>query len=431
MDEARRLLDYIDNSPTPFHAIENAIETLTAHGFVTLSEGDGWVLEPGQSYLVTRNGGALIAFRTPAEPTRRFRLIGAHTDSPNLRLKPQALFTRHGFVQLGVEVYGGALYNSWLDRDLGIAGRVVVREDGALAAKLVRFDRPLCRVPQLAVHLDREVNEKGLVLNAQKHLPPVLGLSRSASNGDVLLGLLTEQLQCRADDIASSELMLYALQSSQLGGIESEFVFAPRLDNLAMCHASVRALTLSAPPTDTLIGVALFDNEEVGSRTMGGAASPFLGNTLERACGPDGRAAYLRALSESVFISADMAHALHPNYADRHDEHHHPVINGGPVLKHNSNRRYATDGRGEAWFTAVARSVEVPVQRFVNRSDLACGSTIGPVTAANLGLAVIDIGSAMLSMHSAREMAGSQDPNLMVQALCGALQTTLSLPTGW
>ena len=430
MDEAHRLLDYIDNSPTPFHATANALETLTGHGFTLLAENEEWHLQPGSSYVLARSS-ALVAFRTPVGPVRRFRLIGAHTDSPNLRLKPSAEFSRHGFVQLGVEVYGGVLYNSWLDRDLGLAGRVTVRRDGRLGGRLIRLDRPLCRIPQLAIHLDREVNEKGLILNAQKHLPPILSLSRGASDGGSLLGALAQQLDCPPADIVGADLMLYPLERSAVGGLQSEFMFAPRLDNLAMCHAAVHALLVCTPPEGTLAGVALFDNEEVGSESMRGAGSPFLAHALERAMGQAGRLPYLAAATESLFISADMAHALHPNYADRHDEQHHPLLNGGPVLKHNANQRYATDGRGAAWLASVATSADVPLQRFVNRADLACGSTIGPITAAKLGLSVIDVGSAMLSMHSSREMAGSRDPALMLRLLAAALQSTLPLPTGW
>lgn len=433
MDEARRLLSYIDDSPTPFHATANALQSLTGQGFRALQEDSEWQIAPGGAYVLTRGGSALLALRLPAGPIRRFRLIGAHTDSPNLRLKPRAGITRHGFRQLGVEVYGGALYNSWLDRDLGLAGRVTLRTETGFASELVRFDRPLCRIPQLAIHLDREVNEKGLILNPQQHLPPVIGLAQKSDTEvtDIVRALITEQLACRKEDIVSTDLMLYPLERAEVGGVDSEFLFGPRLDNLAMCFAATQALLAANPPKETAIGIALFDNEEVGSESARGAASPMLAHALERICGPDGRARYLSAIAESVFVSADMAHALHPNYTDRHDEDHHPRLNGGPVIKHNANQRYATDGTGAAWFSAIAAEAGVPIQDFVNRADLRCGTTIGPITAATLGLTVVDVGAAMLSMHSAREMAGSQDPSLMLRALTGALTSDLPLPTGW
>ncbi len=429
MNEARLLLDFIDTSPTPFHAAANIQEMLVGSGFAVLPEEARWKVEPGGRYCITRGGSSLLAVCLPESRVRKFRLTGAHTDSPNLRLKPSATFTRHGFAQWGVEVYGGALYNSWLDRDLGLAGRVTILSEGVLSARLLHIDRPLCRVPQLAIHLDREVNEKGLVINAQKHLPPIVGLAGTASTD--LLELVAQELDVSTASIRAHELMLTSVEPGRLGGAAEEFLFAPRLDNLAMCYAAARALRDAKPPEGVLVGIALFDNEEVGSESARGATSPFLRHSLERLLAEAGRAALLEALPESIFLSADMAHALHPNYADRHEEHHHPVLNGGPVIKSNANQRYATEGRTAAWFDTVCTEAGIPTQRFVNRTDLACGSTIGPITAANLGIATVDVGSAMLSMHSARELAGSRDPDLMTRALRAAFETGLRLPTGW
>lgn len=417
------LLEFIRRSPTPYHAVDSAAQRLRAAGFALLDEESSWQqLRPGRYYL-QRADGTLVAFILPERP-RAFRIIGAHTDSPNLRLKPRPAYRKEGYIQLGVEVYGGALLNSWLDRDLGLAGRVVVRDDrGRLVCQLVHIDRPLCRLPQLAIHLDREVNERGLILNKQEHMAPVLALEAGMADGpDPVVRLCAAELGLRPEQVLGLDLMLHDISPPTIGGLGGEFLFAPRLDNLAMCHAALTALLqLGELPSDAAVVplIVLFDHEEVGSGSAHGAASPLLPAVLERILLSQGygRDAYHQAVAASLCISADMAHAVHPNHADRHEPRHKPVLNGGPVIKINSQQRYATCARTAALFAELCQQEEVPVQHYVHRTDLPCGSTIGPITAARLGIRTVDVGNPMLSMHSAREMAGSRDPAPMTRVL--------------
>jgi len=410
------LLDYIDASPTPFHAVRELEKSLTDKGFSKLDEQGAWEVQPEGRYFVSRNQTSLVAFTAGTAPldAAGFKIIGAHTDSPNLRLKPNPLYRKNGYLQLGVEVYGGALLTTWTDRDLSLAGRVVLRSGKGIRTQLVDFARPLCRIPQLAIHLNREVNEKGLVLNRQNHLPPILSMDGAGplkSDTD-LKKLVAKEIKCRVGDILGLELHLHDTQKSTLAGPEGEFIFAPRLDNLASCHAGLCALADNAGIKDPLSRVlAFYDNEEVGSESAEGGASPFLKDVLERLLqkSAEPREALMRALARSLFVSADMAHAVHPNYSEKHDARHLPVLNGGPVIKSHAGKRYATDGISSAHFELLCEQAKVPVQRFAIRSDMFCGSTIGPITATNLGIRTVDIGSPMLSMHSIREMAGSKD----------------------
>lgn len=416
------LLAFLRASPTPFHAVDEGRRRLEEAGFRRLSEADRWSRLAAGSYYVTSSGTNLIAFALP-EPDQRtsFRIVGAHTDSPNLRLKPSPEYTAEGYAQLGVEVYGGVLLNSWLDRDLGIAGRVLVKGEGGgseIVSHLVCIDKPLLRVPQLAIHLDREVNDKGLVLNRQEHLAPVLGLGGGGSLGE----LIAEAAQVPAARIVGHELMLFDLAAPALGGQASEFVFSARLDNLAMCHAAVTAIAAlgRAVPASGVSAIALFDHEEVGSSSAAGAGSSVLPRILERLV-PD-REAFHQACARSTCISADMSHAVHPNYASRHEPRHKPQINGGPVIKTNTQQRYATTPATAAMFAELCREEDVPVQHYAHRTDLPCGSTIGPITSTLLGIATVDVGNPMLSMHSAREMGGSRDPELMTRVLARYLR---------
>ncbi|MBK8229699.1 MAG: M18 family aminopeptidase [Candidatus Eisenbacteria bacterium] len=435
------LLRFIHESPTPFHAVATTLAALTDAGFERLPESERWTLEPGGRYAVTRNGTTVGAFvigsESPAEGG--FHLVGAHTDSPNLRLKPMPELKRSGYHQVGIEVYGGVLLASWTDRDLGLAGRVVLGR-GALArgtlgrgilgggetvagaegleSRLVRFDRPLARVPQLAIHLNREVNEKGLLLNRETQMTPVLGLI--ATDGRGLIDWLAAELDVSPQEILGHELMFHDVTPPTVAGMHGDFIHAPRLDNLASCHAGLSALLAAIDrPSSATRGIVLYDNEEIGSATSQGAAGPFLDDLLERilvGLGGDAEATR-RARARSFFISADMAHAVHPNFAELHASGHEPRLNGGPVIKINANARYATDAESAATFARLAQSVEVPVQRFAIRADLPCGSTIGPLVATRLGLKTVDVGNPMLSMHSCREMAGSQDHGMMIRVL--------------
>ena len=422
------LLAFLGDSPTPFHAVASAVTRLEAAGFRGLAETDDWSsLAPGR-YAFVHGGSSVLAFVIPKKKRiAGFRIVGAHTDSPNLRLKPTPEYTKEGYAQLGVEVYGGALLNSWLDRDLSLAGRVFLSRDdakkpstGSVESRLIRFKRPMLRVAQLAIHLDRDVTEKGLVLNKQDHLAPIFGLAKEDAKS--LKAMVADELGVPAERIVGTELMLYDVVRPTLGGRSREMVFSARLDNLGMSHAAIRALIDAAPAAaaDDLVPVAaLFDHEEVGSETAYGAHSGFLPRALERiVLGRGGsREDYHRALAGSLCVSADMAHAVHPNYEARHEARHKPVLNGGPVIKINAQQRYATSGATAALFRDLCARVEVPVQHYVNRTDLPCGSTIGPIASTLLGIRTVDVGSPMLSMHSVRELAGAKDPAMMTRVL--------------
>jgi aspartyl aminopeptidase len=415
LDAARRLLAYCDASPSPYHACATAAAVLGEAGFTRLAEDAVWPAEPGR-WLVVR-GGSLIAWAVSDrhQPHDGFRIVGAHTDSPNLRIKPQPDLVRAGARQLGVEAYGGVLLNSWLDRDLGLSGRVAVRRNGTGAAvRLLRVDRPVCCIPQLAIHLDREVTQKGLVVDAQHHLTPIWGVATGDSVDGDFRAFLAKELGVAADDVLSWDLMLHDLAPGAVVGADDELIGSARLDNLASCWAAVEALgdvceSLDRGPVPV---VCLFDHEEIGSTSDRGAASTLLPTVLERIVAARGgaREAFHRALARSACLSADMAHATHPNYADRHDPQHRVALNGGPVLKVNANVRYATDAPGGALVALAAEQAGVPLQTFAMRSDLPCGSTIGPVTAARLGITTVDVGMPQLAMHAAREHAGSHDP---------------------
>lgn len=407
------LLKFIDTSPSPYHAAENVTERLLAAGFVHFDPG---APTTGASHGVAQLGGSVIAWAAPANAAASlpFRLFGAHTDSPNLRVKALPETGRAGWRQLGVEVYGGALVNSWLDRDLGLSGRVALRNSEVAAGyetRLVKVDEPILRVPQLAIHLDREVNDKGLLLNKQQHLVPVWALGES-HEGE-FSEFLAERLGVAPADVLSWDIMLHDLTPSVVGGRDAEFIFAPRLDNLLSTHAGLAAFEalVASGDQNSVAVLCLFDHEEVGSTTQTGAVSSYLAHLLEQSILSRGgsRSDYLAAMAGSQLLSADMAHAVHPNYPDRHEPNHHVQINGGPVIKINANQRYASDALSVAAFQLAAERAGVNTQRYIHRTDLACGSTIGPLSAAGLGVSTVDVGVAQLSMHSAREMAGTAD----------------------
>jgi aspartyl aminopeptidase len=363
--------------------------------------------------------GSLVAWSIPSSSTATtpFRIIGAHTDSPNLRVKPQPDVARAGARLLAAEVYGGALFNSWLDRDLGLSGRIGLR-GGALP--LLRVDRPIARIPQLAIHLDRDVNS-GLALNAQQHLVPVWGVGTADDGG--FRRFLADELGVDANDIVFWDLMFHDVTPSAIVGRDGELVSAPRIDNLCSAWAAIDAIATSTADAGWISVVALFDHEEIGSSTNRGAASPILESTLERitlALG-GGRDEWRRALAASHCVSADMAHATHPNYAERHEPNHWIALNGGPVVKTNVSQRYATDARSVGPFVDACERADVPLQQYVHRGDLPCGSTIGPITAARLGIATVDVGAPQLAMHSARELMGSADPAYYRAALAAYL----------
>lgn len=418
---ARRLLGRLDASPTPFHAVATAAAELRAAGFDEVGPHDR---PRGPGHRFVRRGGSLIAWATAPHhgPTTGFRVIGAHTDSPNLRVKPRPATGSEPWHQLGVEVYGGALVNSWLDRDLGLAGRVVVRHGSGSRAVLVRDDRPLLRVPQLAIHLDREINEKGLLLNRQQHLSPVW--ATGADRPD-LVAHLASLAEVERDAVLAWDVMAYDVTPAVLSGLGEQFLVSGRIDNLLSCFVGLDAiLSVADDPGPRVPVLCLFDHEEVGSVSSTGAGSPLLESVLTRVGAGFGADTDDRhqALIDSLVVSADGAHATHPNYPERHEPDHRIAINAGPVLKLNANQRYATDAETGAVFALACERAGVPVQHFVSRTDLACGSTIGPITAGRLGIAVVDAGCAQLAMHSAREMAGSHDPAWFLAALVEVLR---------
>ena len=425
-EAARDLVAFIDASPTPYHAVAEVVRRLADAGFRDCAERELWSLAPGDRRMVVRNGGSLVAFQVGSESPADggFRIVGAHTDSPNLRLKPCADVSAHGYRQLAVEPYGGILLHTWLDRDLSIAGRVTLREGDSLRTPLLDFGRPLARVSSLAIHLSRELKEKGLHLNPQTQALPLIGLEDSPA----LAVLVATELRAQGladvgpDQILAFDLMLYDVQPSGVIGADGSFIVAPRLDNLASCHAAVSAL-LGAAGSElgrATRAIVLYDHEEVGSESAQGAGGNVLVETLERivAAYKGGAAQGLaRARARSRVVSADMAHAVHPNFADKHEPGHKPVLGRGPVIKSNVNQSYATDAVTAGEFAALCASVGVVPQHFTSRNDQPCGSTIGPITAARTGIPTVDVGSPMLSMHSCREMAGTADVAPMICVL--------------
>jgi aspartyl aminopeptidase len=415
---AEALISYIAASPTPYHAVATTARMLRDAGFRQVDELERFSLQPGDCGFVTRGASSLIAFRIGTKPSDEagFSVIGAHTDSPNLRIKPKADLVRSGYRQLGVEVYGGALLSTWFDRDLSLAGRVVVSNaDGSRSTHLIDLRKPLLRIPTLAIHLNRNVNTDGFVINAQQHLAPILALETSANVG--LLSVINEALRpneitCDANTLLGFDLCLYDTQPPTISGASGEFIHSARLDNLASCFSATQALVNAPVSAATTRVIALYDHEEVGSVSAQGADSPLLRDTLSRITHELGGVrhdAFPRAMARSFAISADMAHGVHPNYADRHEPGHQPILGNGPVIKTNANLGYATDGESLAHFVHLCRKADVVPQHFVTRSDLGCGSTIGPLTAGQLGLPAVDIGNPMLSMHSIREMAATAD----------------------
>ena len=417
------LMSFLTASPSPYHAVANTAERLEKAGFRQVAETDAWDGSSGGRYVL--RGGAIVAWYVPegAAPHTPYRIVGAHTDSPNLRVKPLPDAGAHGWRQVAVEIYGGPLLNSWLDRDLGLAGRLTLR-DGT--TRLVNVDRPLLRVPQLAIHLDRSVSAEGLKLDKQRHLQPIWGLGDDVRDGD-LIAFLEETAGLPAGEVTGWDLMVHSVEPPAYLGRDKELVAGPRMDNLLSVHAGVAALTAAAASGAALPSIpvlAAFDHEENGSQSDTGADGPLLGGVLERSVFARGGSYEdrARAFAGTVCLSSDTGHAVHPNYAERHDPTHHPRVNGGPILKVNVNNRYATDGSGRAVWAAACEKADVPFQSFVSNNSMPCGTTIGPITAARHGIKTVDIGVAILSMHSARELCGVDDPHLLANSLVAFLE---------
>jgi len=414
---ASGLGEFVDASPSPFHACATAAARLRDAGYTELSEFDRWPEQPGRHFIL--RAGSLVAWSGRAGLTP-FRIVGAHTDSPNLRVKQHPDRCVAGWKVVALEPYGGAWLNSWLDRDLGISGRLSVRDGSGISHRLVRIDEPILRVPQLAIHLAED--RKSLTLDPQRHLNAVWGVGSVAES---FVGYVAEHSGVVPDDVLSADLMTHDLTPSSVVGADGSLLSAPRLDNQASCYAGLEALlALDAAPAEFLPVLVLFDHEEVGSTSDHGAQSNLLGTVLERIVLTAGgsREDFLRLLPASLLASADMAHATHPNYPERHEPGHQIAVNGGPVLKVHPNLRYATDGRTAAAFALACKQAGVSLQRYEHRADLPCGSTIGPMASARTGIPTVDVGAPQLAMHSARELMGAHD----VAAYAAALQAFLA-----
>ncbi|MHC6591772.1 M18 family aminopeptidase [Arthrobacter sp. C152] len=412
-DHVRDLGSYVSASPSSFHAAAEGGWRLEEAGFVRLDELQPWEGGPGRFFII--RDGALIAWVVPGDagPTTGFNILGAHTDSPSFKLKPKPTTGAFGWLQAGVEVYGGPLLNSWLDRELRLAGRLVLLD----GTEHLTATGPMLRFPQLAIHLDRAVNE-GLTLDKQRHMNPVWGLGDPA--GADLLAVLAscvEDADVDPGDIGGYDVVIADTQEPAVFGGQGEFFASGRLDNLSATHAGLAALIALAAGSGPAAGgpiavLAAFDHEEIGSNSRSGACGPILEDVLVRISDGLGATAGERrqALAASFCLSADAGHAVHPNYAERHDPANHPVLNGGPLLKINANQRYATDAHGAAFWARLCRASGVPYQEFVSNNVMPCGSTIGPLTATRLGIRTVDVGVPLLSMHSARELCGVEDP---------------------
>lgn len=410
------LCEFIDASPSPFHVCAHAAQRLIHAGFTELAETDAW---PANGRFFTVRAGSLVAWRTEnARTAAPFRIVGGHTDSPNLRVKQHPDLSVAGWQMVALQPYGGAWLNSWLDRDLGISGRLAVRIGNRIEHRLIRVDDPILRVPQLAIHLSDD--RKGVSPDPQRHVNAVWGVGERPRS---FIGFVAERAGVEGVDVLGFDLMTHDVTPSSVTGVDDEFVSAPRLDNQVTCYAGLEAF-LAAAGADHVPVLALFDHEEVGSTSDHGAQSELLPTVLERiTLAADGsREDYLRRVAGSMVASGDMAHATHPNYPERHEPHHHIAVNAGPVLKVQPNLRYATDGRTAAAFALACEQAGVPLQRYEHRADLPCGSTIGPMTSARTGIPTVDVGAAQLAMHSAREFMGAHD----VAAYSAALQAFLS-----
>ncbi|KAL1901277.1 hypothetical protein Cpir12675_000510 [Ceratocystis pirilliformis] len=459
---AQDFIDFVNASPTPYHAVQSASVRLEKAGFQKLREREPWAakIQPGGKYYLTRNGSSIIAFAVGGHwsPGNPVAMIGAHTDSPCLRIKPISKKQNAGFMQVGVETYGGGIWHSWFDRDLSIAGRVLVRDgEGNFVQRLVKVDKPLLRIPTLAIHLDRS---SSFDPNKETQLFPIVGLVSEELNKSVgeaaddsaasdkedfqplaamdtrhhphVLDVIAKHAQCQVEDIVDFELVLYDVQPSTMGGLNDEFIFSPRLDNLEMTYCTITGIINSTTDKDALLKdscirlATCFDHEEIGSTSAQGANSNFLPSVLRRlvasdiaaaAVGsvdsmtrePDESAAFEQTLARSFLISADMAHSVHPNYTSKYEVSHQPAMNKGTVIKINANQRYATNSPGVVLLQECARRAGVPLQLFVVRNDSPCGSTIGPMLSAKMGVRTLDLGNPQLSMHSIRETGGSKD----------------------
>ena len=419
---ALELVDFLYDSPSACHGVKATQKILDENGFIEIKETDKWDLQAKGKYYVIKNDSALIAFEVGTGDIEEtgLRLIGAHTDVPGFRIKPNPQMISEGkYVKLNTEVYGGPILHTWFDRPLSIAGKVSLKGASPLKpeTRLVNINKPLLIIPSLAIHMNREVNE-GFKINRQVDTLPLLGLiNDKLEKEDYLMNILAEELKVNKEDILNFELGLYEYEKGMLIGMNEELISSGRFDDLWMVYAGIKALVDSRENEATKVMICI-DNEEIGSLTAEGANSTLLNNILERIALGSGkdREGYYRALANSIMISADLAHAVHPNLGDKHDPTNRPVLEGGPVLKIAASGSYSTDSFNGAVFAGVCEAAGVPFQKFVNRSDVRGGTTIGPVTAANLTIPVIDMGAPVLGMHSIRELASVKDNYYTIKA---------------
>lgn len=443
IEYANQFIDFVNSSPTPYHAVNTVKKSLVKGGFKELLERESWditQLSKSGKYFVTRNASSIIAFTVGGQHKSDdgFAMIGAHTDSPCLRIKPISNRTSEGFIQIGVEQYGGLIAHTWFDRDLSISGRVYVKEDGKYVPKLVKIDRPLLRIPTLAIHLNREVNTK-FEFNKEEKLLPIAGQveheksccddpdlqmtpeqfdsvqSIITRHNKSLLELIASELKVEVKQIEDFELLLHDHQKSTLGGMNNEFIFSPRLDNLVSCYTATEGLIESTEGIANQKGIrliSLFDHEEIGSKSAQGADSSFLPDILHRLTEPS---KFHQAMSKSFVLSSDMAHGVHPNYKSFYEDKNKPELNKGPVIKINANQRYSTNSAGIILMKRLGEDYKIPLQLFVVRNDSPCGSTIGPFLSSKLGVRTLDLGNPQLSMHSIRETGGTFDIIKLVQ----------------
>ncbi len=412
---AQQLIDFLYESPTAFHAVENVKKSLNEGGFVEVKEEDKWNLQKGGKYYTTKNGSALIAFTIGQGEVEEkgFKIVGAHTDSPTFRIKPNSeMIAENSYIKLNTEIYGGLIRSTWMDRPLSVAGRVVVKGESPLypATKLVNIKKPILIIPNIAIHMNREVNTGG-ELNPQKDTLPLLAMvNEELEKGNALLNAVAKELGVEREEIIDFDLFLYEFEKGSIVGLNEEFISAGRLDDLQMVHAGIEAIK-EAPITSGVNVMVCFDNEEVGSSTKQGADSDMLANVLERItlCLGKGREDFFRALGKSFIISGDNAHAVHPNSPEKADPTNRPIINAGPVIKINANCAYTSDADSSAVYEVICKEAGVPFQKFVNRSDARGGSTIGPISSTHLNIRSVDIGNPTLAMHSIRELAGVAD----------------------
>jgi aspartyl aminopeptidase len=431
--QASDLASFLDSAVSPAHAVYEVTRRLRQANFLPLDERSAWSYQSGQRCFVTRGAGSIVAFEAGQSPPSEsgFVMVGAHTDSPNLRLRPNFDTRAQGHGLLSVEPYGSPLLHTWLDRDLGVAGTLMIAGSGPI---LFRSLEPVARISSLAIHLNRDVNQQGLKLEAQSHLRPTITLEPAATERTPLWDSILDDVSKRLarkvtlEEVLAFDLGLFDEQGTRFVGTGRELLSSGRIDNLASCHAAVTALLGAQSIGPATRVVVLYDHEEVGSRSSAGAQSTLLSDVLFRiatAASPLDKEAYTRAQAHSLLLSADMAHAIHPNYGDKHDEEHRPRLGAGPVLKFNSNQSYSTDIGAMAAVENASRAASVALQKFVSRNDIPCGSTIGPITAARTGIRTADVGSPMLSMHSCREVMAAADITPYIKLMMAWLEMAL------